>query len=172
MMTGTAERPDGDVAAREALSAWFDGEPSEARASQPLDNAPQDWAIYGLIGDAMRDPRLLQPVSAAFGARMSAALAREQSHAVPAGASKAPSRRSVRPAWLTWPSMAVAAAVASVVWVAQPLLEPDEAQTNPVALADTASLDPALVHDYTDAHRHVSGPIAVRQAMHLPGADR
>lgn len=171
MMTAKTDRSDGEVAAGERLSAGYDGELTDKTLGQLDRSAKGDWTIYGVIGDALRDPVLLKPVSATFSTRMSAALAREQAHRGALGARSSAKRRSHRPVWFAWPSLAVAAAVASVVWVAQPLLAPDEAVlTAPVA--ESASLDPVLVHDYADAHRHLSGPIAVRQAAHLSGVDR
>jgi hypothetical protein len=39
-----------------------------------------------------------------------------------------------------------------------------------MAIADNPRVDPVAL-DYADAHRHFSGPIAVRQASFTPGVD-
>jgi sigma-E factor negative regulatory protein RseA len=71
---------------------------------------------------------------------------------------------------VVWPSVAMAAAVASVVWVAKPLFVPElsapSAQTananvqSPVA----TNLEASAVRDYVTAHRQISGPSNVRPA--------
>ena len=71
---------------------------------------------------------------------------------------------------VVWPSVAIAAAVASVVWVAKPLFVPElsapSAQTananvqSPVA----TNLEASAVRDYVTAHRQMSGPSNVRPA--------
>jgi sigma-E factor negative regulatory protein RseA len=71
---------------------------------------------------------------------------------------------------VVWPSVAMAAAVASVVWVAKPLFVPElsvpSAQTananvqSPVA----TNLETSAVRDYVTAHRQISGPSNVRPA--------
>jgi sigma-E factor negative regulatory protein RseA len=173
MVTGTKNGPGGDVVALEDASAVFDG---ELDLQSEVEHHPEhlsQWSTYGLIGDAMRDPALLKPVSAAFSVRLSAALAREPVHQVNQPVDQAV---KVKPRswsnWFAWPSLAVAAAVVSVVWVAQPLLAPEDAASPALVLTESAELDPAVINDYMDAHRQLSGPIAVRQASHLPGAER
>jgi sigma-E factor negative regulatory protein RseA len=173
MATAMTNELGGDTEALEDLSAVFDGELDlQSQAEQDPHHRAQ-WSTYGLIGDAMRDPGLIKPVSAAFSVRLSAALAREPAHNVnrPLGQTPALKPRS-SPGWFAWPSLAIAAAVASVIWVAQPLLSTEDAASPALALTESAELDPAIVHDYMDAHRQLSGPIAVRQASHLPGAER
>jgi negative regulator of sigma E activity len=177
---------DRDMTRLELVSAFFDGEfdssqkvlnPASHSDLDPLEHK-QDWALYALIADSLSQPsgRALMP-SADFSARLSAALEREPAHVLvtnPAvSAARAPNKASVWPRWLAWPSLAVAAAVAAVVWVAQPLLMVDE----PVVVAIPEQVDQqptaiTVVADYANAHRHFSGPIAVRQASFEPGAER
>jgi sigma-E factor negative regulatory protein RseA len=63
----------------------------------------------------------------------------------------------------------MAAAVASVVWVARPLLVPEMGQSNAQVAATPATnvvasnADMPAVRDYVSAHRQISGPSAVRQ---------
>jgi sigma-E factor negative regulatory protein RseA len=172
MVTGTTNESGGDNVALENLSAVFDGESDLLSKAEQAPEHLSQWAAYGLIGDAMRDSALLKPVSADFRSRMSAALAREPAHQ---GSRPSDPAVSVKPkawsGWFTWPSVAVAAAVVSVIWVAQPLIAPEDSSPA-IVLTESAELDPAVVHDYMDAHRQLSGPIAVRQASHLPGAER
>jgi sigma-E factor negative regulatory protein RseA len=71
---------------------------------------------------------------------------------------------------VVWPSVAMAAAVASVVWVAKPLFVPElSAPATQTAKANTPSpvatnLEASAVRDYVTAHRQISGPSNVRPA--------
>ena len=71
---------------------------------------------------------------------------------------------------VVWPSVAMAAAVASVVWVAKPLFVPElSAPATQTAKANTQSpvatnLEASAVRDYVTAHRQISGPSNVRPA--------
>jgi sigma-E factor negative regulatory protein RseA len=71
---------------------------------------------------------------------------------------------------VVWPSVAMAAAVASVVWVAKPLFVPElSAPATQTAKADAQSpvvtnLEASAVRDYVTAHRQISGPSNVRPA--------
>ena len=58
--------------------------------------------------------------------------------------------------------VAVAAAVASVVWIALPYLQ-GAGSAPPVRVMATAS-DDAGLRDYLDAHREIAGVAPVRQA--------
>lgn len=76
---------------------------------------------------------------------------------------------------MIWPSLAMAAAVVSVVWVARPFFVPDQMMPplQQVAVADPVKpVDPAAVNDYLQAHRQLSGPAAVRPASFTPGSSR
>lgn len=71
---------------------------------------------------------------------------------------------------VVWPSVAMAAAVASVVWVAKPLFVPElsapSAQTAKANIQSpvVSSLEASAVRDYVTAHRQISGPSNVRPA--------
>lgn len=78
----------------------------------------------------------------------------------------APRRRSHLRLGLS--GLAVAAAVATVVWVAQPYVSSGPSPSAPV-LADASRDDPGL-RDYLEAHRQMAGPSAVRQVSFETGA--
>jgi sigma-E factor negative regulatory protein RseA len=71
---------------------------------------------------------------------------------------------------VVWPSVAMAAAVASVVWVAKPLFVPElsapSAQTANTTVQSpvVTNLEASAVRDYVTAHRQMSGPSNVRPA--------
>jgi sigma-E factor negative regulatory protein RseA len=179
----------------ELISAYFDGEFENSDADLLSSALPQaddldplehkeDWAIYALIADSLSQPaaRAFSP-SVEFTARLSAALQREPAHlqaadtaegceVIPVSQSAAEGP-SVWSKWFSWPSLAMAAAVAAVVWVAQPLLIPDEivVATTPTAVIQTP-VNGQVVSDYANAHRQFSGPIAVRQASFEPEVER
>jgi negative regulator of sigma E activity len=177
------------------ISAYFDGE-FEQSDLESLSNASsigadidplehrEDWAIYALIADSLAHPsaQVLGP-SVEFTARLSAALQREPAHqvafetaqdraATPLSNSSTSPRAWSR--WFSWPSLAMAAAVAAVVWVAQPLLmlNDDLVVVATPTVATETPLDGEIVSDYANAHRQFSGPIAVRQATFEPEAER
>ncbi|UOD49585.1 sigma-E factor negative regulatory protein [Orrella daihaiensis] len=167
----------------QSLSAVMDGEADLQGVKLDSHEALECWATYHLIGDALREPSATLPVSAEFAARMSAALAREVTHgagALPL-AQPRPSLRSSgrwRQAVLAWPSLAVAAAVASVVWVAQPLFELEQGAQPAMVVANEPTTTAARIveqarpeSDYVSAHRQMAGPIAVRQVAFAPGVD-
>ena len=98
----------------ESVSAWMDGEESDdVLAGLLTREGQQTWDTYHLIGDALRNSDLALTPSAAFQARLARALDAE----LPIVA--APRRRS--PLRMGLSGLAVAAAVATVAWVAQPI---------------------------------------------------
>ncbi|ARP95879.1 sigma-E factor negative regulatory protein [Bordetella genomosp. 13] len=151
-----------------AISAWLDGEGGDEFPS--LLASPQGrrtWDTYHLIGDALRSTELSVRPSADFHARLSRALEAE----LPIVA--APRRRT--PLRVGLSSLAVAAAVATVAWVAQPYLggAPAPAESSAVlADASTTNLEEAGLRDYLEAHRQMAGPSAVRQVSFDPGMGR
>jgi len=167
--------------AEQALSAYVDGQgvASSIDLSDPA--LKQRWTEYQLISDALRDPSSLTPVSQAFTARMSAALARELAHGHLSDTSEAV--EVVRPSFwerttMAWPGLAVASAVASVVWIAQPLFGLEQGIESPVTVQTVPSEGVAVTQDgssptadYVSAHRHLAGPIAPRQVAFMPGGD-
>jgi sigma-E factor negative regulatory protein RseA len=178
-------RPDDSLVAQmhseKTLSAFMDGESDLTDVDLCAIQIRQSWTTYHLIGDAMREPSALAPVSSAFSVRMSAALARESVHGQTARATVAarPPVARWRQALQAWPGLAVATAVASVVWVAQPLFGLEQGAQQTMAVVDTApakrgtaALDDARPEaDYVSAHRQLAGPIAVRQVAFTAGAD-
>jgi len=149
-----------------SLSAWLDGEGSDEFPSL-LDN-PQGrrtWDTYHLIGDALRSGELAVQPSADFHARLTRALDAE----LPIVA--APRRRL--PLRLGLSGLAVAAAVATVAWVAQPYLGGAPAgDTQVLADASAPAIEDAGLRDYLEAHRQMAGPSAVRQVSFDAGMGR
>jgi len=157
-----------EAAWEESLSAWMDGEETDDILPGLLTReGRQTWDTYHLIGDALRNTDLALTPSAGFHARLSRALDAE----LPIVA--APRRRS--PLRYGLSGLAVAAAVATVAWVAQPYLTGTPA-TEVRVLADAsgtpASADDAGLRDYLEAHRQMAGPSAVRQVSFDVGAGR
>lgn len=142
-------RQDNHAQAREqALSAFVDGEGAEA---WPLEldtpKGRQDWDTYHLIGDVLRSPGLSIQVSDKWRMRLAGALEQEPTLMVP--------RRGR--AWrIGLSGLAMAAAVASVAWVAQPYFSTGTAPTS--VLADNRSVEPPALLDYVDAHREMAIP--------------
>ncbi|WP_322999308.1 sigma-E factor negative regulatory protein [Castellaniella sp.] len=146
-----------------SVSSWVDGE-ADLRAEE-LDSpyGRQVWDTYHLIGDVMRSQDLAIQPSERFYARVSAAVAAE-----PAIVAPAPLAR--HRAWrFGLSSLAVAAAVASVVWMAKPFLSgPDAAPASTPVLAQAAepeTNDPSLA-DYMAAHQDMAGAGPVRQVSY------
>ena len=165
----------------QALSAFMDAEGHGESLDLSDAQLKSRWAQYHLIRDAMADPSSLSTVSESFVSRMSAAIAREPSHGQMTSVAAVVAQP--RPAWwrrvsMAWPGMAVATAVASVVWVAQPLFGLEQGIEQPVAIEEfnernaLAFDDQAsAAADYVSAHRHLAGPIAPRQVAFTPGGN-
>jgi sigma-E factor negative regulatory protein RseA len=152
-------RDDQEPIAWEAsVSAWVDGE-SDIRADE-LDSpyGRQVWDTYHLIGDVLRNEELAIKPSDMFYARLSRAIDDEPAIVAPAPLRK---RSAVR---LGLSGLAVAAAVATVVWVALPYVTHNGAPT--VAPAVLASTDDPSLQPYLQAHRDLAGvgAGALRQA--------
>lgn len=167
---------------RELICALMDGELEGDDVTRAVAQCEsKDWAAYHLIGDVLRRSDAIEPVSETFAARMSAALAREAAHR-PEESNRLSHSVDVAPTkseetagwkrWVAWPAFAVTAAVASVVWVAQPLFTD---QVSHVALTQSTPIQPAsesAFADYADAHRQFAGPIAVQQASYVAGGSQ
>jgi len=154
----------------ESVSAWMDGEESDDIFPGLLSREGREtWDTYHLIGDSLRNADLALTPSAAFQARLARALDAE----LPIVA--APRRRS--PLRVGLSGLAVAAAVATVAWVAQPYLT-GESGGEVRVLADASAPAPASaaddsgLRDYLEAHRQMAGPSAVRQVSFDVGAGR
>lgn len=158
------------------------------------------WQVYHLIGDTLRTPELALSTQANLSQRVAQALvaepalsasapvqvARHSSHIEAAPTLTIPAEslrltptlaeaRKLTPMSkllrrVVWPSVAMAAAVASVVWVAKPLFVPElsvpSAQTANVnvQIPVATNLEASAMRDYVTAHRQISGPSNVRPA--------
>jgi len=148
------------------ISELLDGELESHEAAGPLDalrsegEARDTWRNYHLIGDAMRDTRML---SAGFAARVAAKIAHEPTVMAPARLARAPQR----PRWQFLSAAASLAAVALVSWVAFGLQD----ETTPVAQVAPAQVaaptaqapsmttqvpPPTSANDYLYAHQGLS----------------
>lgn len=174
-MNQSTQQPDS------AISAWMDG---DAETDMPeylaSEQGRTSWELYHLIGDALRTPELAMPATHSLQQRISLALEHEPAiiaapkpdvsvntqHAVTAKKKARLWGRSV------WPGVAMAAAVASVIWVAKPFLLPEfSSPTEQVAeatipqpiRATEVAFNAPVVRDYVSTHREMSGPANVRQ---------
>jgi sigma-E factor negative regulatory protein RseA len=141
-----------------SVSTWIDGE-GEIRPEE-LDTpyGRQVWDTYHLIGDVLRNQDLAIKPSDFFYARVSKAIDAEPHIVAPR------MMRPHGPVRLGLSGLAVAAAVASVVWVALPYISGPGA-TEPASTQFIASAsDDAGLRDYLDAHREIAGVNPVRQA--------
>jgi sigma-E factor negative regulatory protein RseA len=147
---------------KQKISELMDGELERHAAAGPLDalksegEARATWRNYHLIGDAMRDARML---SAGFSARVAAKLAEEPTVMAPARLV----HRTERPRWQLLSAAASLAAIAMVGWLA---LSPQEEAM--VAKAPQPSLPatevaltaqvtpPDSANDYLYAHQGYS----------------
>lgn len=149
-----------------SISGWVDGE-GELRP-EDLDSpyGRQVWDTYHLIGDVLRNPELAIKPSDLFYARVSKAIDAEPSIVAPR------TLRAHRPVRAGLSGLAIAAAVATVVWVALPYISGPQANApEPVQVLATVNDDPGL-HDYLDAHREAAGVSAVRQVSFGQGASK
>jgi len=108
------------------ISAWMDGDrdtemPQELLSAQGRDT----WDLYHLIGDTLRTPELAMAVSPSLSQRIAQELASEP--AIVAAPKPQPVASKKLRFWgkAVWPSVAMAAAVASVIWVAKPFMLPE-----------------------------------------------
>lgn len=144
-----------------SVSAWIDGE-ADMRADE-LDTpyGRQIWDQYHLIGDVMRSEDLAIRPSDRFYVRVAAALDEEPVILAP--------RPTIRHHFWRYglSGVAVAAAVASVVWVAAPMLagSPSADTAAPVLAQVDEPAEPAdpELADYMAAHRAMAGSGPVRQ---------
>ncbi|MBF6615665.1 sigma-E factor negative regulatory protein [Pollutimonas thiosulfatoxidans] len=141
-----------------SVSTWIDGE-GEPRPEE-LDSpyGRQVWDTYHLIGDVMRNEDLAIKPSDLFYARVSKAIDAEPHIVAP----RLARRRGPLRAGLS--GLAVAAAVATVVWVALPYFSaPGTPAAQDTQVLASAADDPGF-NDYLDAHREIAGMNPVRQA--------
>ena len=139
------------------ISELLDGELEPREAGSPLDSlrtegeARDAWRGYHLIGDAMRDSRILSP---GFAARVAARLAQEPTVMAPVSRPAAPRRQR----WQALSAAASVAAVAMVGWIAfapqqsgTEVAQGTGAQQIPAVAAQVAP--PATADDYLYAHQ-------------------
>jgi sigma-E factor negative regulatory protein RseA len=157
------------------ISAWMDGDDAATMPEAVLsEQGRQTWQVYHLIGDTLRTPELAIPPTSDLRARIAQALVVEPAIiAAPRPTQSDTKQKRPGKIWRTivWPSVAMAAAVASVVWVARPFLLPDSgvsgaqmAKAVAPKSAVASNVDAPAVRDYVSAHRQISGPANVRQA--------
>jgi sigma-E factor negative regulatory protein RseA len=183
--SGGGETVPSDAAAV-TISAWMDGDEQTSLPSELFtESGHATWQVYHLIGDTLRTPELALTSKADLSHRIAQALVTEPALAqVSKNSAEKPSVRSFQanppPRQLTslaklmrrivWPSVAMAAAVASVVWVAKPLFVPElsapsvQASKTDATRAVASNLEASAVRDYVTAHRQISGPANVRPA--------
>ena len=144
-----------DVSREESCSAWMDGEESDdIFESMTSAQGRQIWDTYHLIGDVMRNSELARSPSADFQSKLARALDAE----LPIVA--APRRRSP---WRVGASgFGVLAALAAVLWVAEPYWTDQEPATPGLRMVVSAGVDDMGLRDYLEAHREMGGPSGVR----------
>ena len=149
-----------------SVSVWMDGEGGEIRP-EDLDSpyGRQVWDTYHLIGDVLRSEELAVKPTDLFYARLSKALDAEP-------AIVAPQRRRYTPVRLGLSGLAVAAAVASVAWVALPYFSGGAAQPAVSAPIVASAGDDASLRDYLAAHSQIAGVGPVRQVSFDAGDAR
>jgi sigma-E factor negative regulatory protein RseA len=162
------------------ISAWMDGDTGADMPEHVLSaQGKSTWELYHLIGDTLRTPALALPAQHSLQQRVAQAIAQEPAIvAAPKPAASSASASAAKAAggrfWgkAVWPGFAMAAAVASVIWVAKPFLLPElslpaeqvaevipEQPVRPIEVAFNAP----VVRDYVNTHREMSGPANVRQ---------
>ena len=118
---------------KQKISEWMDGELEGPDAERMLSALREEgetreaWRTYHLIGDALRDTRLLSP---GFGARMAASLAQEPTVLAPAATPALRSwRRYVMPVATAAAAAGFVGAVAFMMPLQEPSVAPQLAQT-------------------------------------------
>lgn len=165
MKTATQSKEVSEVASWEAsVSAWVDGEESVRSEDLGTPYGRRVWDTYHLIGDVLRNEDLAIVPSDRFYARVSQAVDKEPVIVAPHVRRRLPMRLGVS-------GLVVAAAVASVVWVALPYFSGADSGSSHVQVVASASDDPGLT-DYLDAHSQLIGADPVRQVSFDTGMTR
>jgi sigma-E factor negative regulatory protein RseA len=157
MQVVAKSNPEHEESAWEStVSRWVDAD-DEVRP-EDLDSpyGRQVWDTYHLIGDVLRSDELAIKPSDLFYARISKAIDAEPSIV-------APHRRKFPSRHLGLSSLAVAAAVATVAWVAAPYFSSVQNEAPTQLVASASSGDDSGLRDYVDAHRQLVGVNPVRQ---------
>jgi sigma-E factor negative regulatory protein RseA len=144
-----------DVSREESCSAWMDGEESDdIFESMTSAQGRQIWDTYHLIGDVMRNSDLARSPSADFQSKLARALDAELPIVAP------PRRRSP---WRVGASgFGVLAALATVLWVAEPYWTDHGPATPGSRMVASAGVDDMGLRDYLEAHREMGGPSGAR----------
>lgn len=163
-----------------AVSAWMDGDIDTDMPEALLTPQGQEtWALYHLIGDTLRTPGMATVSTPSLQQRIAEQLKNEPAIiAQPKPVSTAAQKTRF---WgkNAWSGVAMAAALASVIWVAKPFLLPEfsgaieqvaEIAPAPTTAIKEIALNTPLISDYVSAHRQMSGLAHVSQASY--GAPR
>lgn len=154
------------------ISAWMDGDSKTDMPEGVLSPQGQaTWDLYHLIGDTLRTPELALPATHSLQQRIAQQIKTEPPIIASAKPAATPRKTQI---WsrAVWPGVAMAAAVASVIWVAKPFVLPElsapveqiaESTPAPVKLVSEVAFNTPVVRDYVSAHRQISGPANVRQ---------
>lgn len=140
---------------KEQVSALMDGELEGPAADATMNSlggegdSLEAWRTYHLIGDAMRDTRLL---SAGFAARFARQLEQEPTVLAPANLRRASAKRF---------ALAAAASVAGVGLVGWLAFAPEAQRPQPVAKMQTIPL-PSATNDYLLAHQGFSPRVSLQ----------
>ena len=144
---------------KEQISALMDGELEGQAADSAIKGlrgegeSLEAWRTYHLIGDAMRDTRLL---SSGFTARVAERLAQEPTVLAPANIERAPAKRLV---------LAAAASVAGVGLVGWLAFAPQPQAPAPMAQVQPAMTTiplPSATNDYLLAHQGFSPRVSLQ----------
>jgi len=151
----------------ERLSASVDAEDFDFSDKARVDlllSQKQNWDMYHFIGDVMRNPDLAFKPSTKLVEQIAQRVDQE-----PTLVMSPPQISNLAPTpslWQRyWPTFAMAAAVASVVWVVRPVI--DQMQGTQTAAQFARVNNPSLtasarLNSYVRAHRDLSGPAVVQ----------
>lgn len=159
-----AKQQEPQASLEASISAWIDAEADIRPEDLDTPYGRRVWDTYHMIGDVLRSEELAIKPSDFLYARISRAIDEEPPIVAP---HTQPLRRYMR-AGLS--SMAVAAAVAAVAWVALPYFTASgpAAPETPVLAAS----EPEGLVDYVAAHRDITGIGSVRQVSYGSGGER
>lgn len=174
----TRESIDSSAGTAQAVSDFMDAQRDGFDGVVNWGEVRERWRLYHVVREVLQESHPPEPVTSSFSVRMAAALENEPIHQTPQQATeRAKAHSSSVRFWpRLWPALAVTAAVASVIWVAQPMLvgqSPDASmafvQPEAAELISAAEGQPQAA--YVSAHRQIAAPIAVRQVALMPGVD-
>ncbi|MBB5216774.1 sigma-E factor negative regulatory protein [Parapusillimonas granuli] len=141
-----------------SVSSWIDGEDDIRPEELDTPYGRQVWDTYHLIGDVLRTQDLAIKPSDFFYARVSKAIDAEPPIVAPRNLRRGGTLR------IGLSGLAVAAAVATVVWVALPYVAGEQSAPAPATQLMANAEEPSGLGDYLDAHREIAGVNPIRQA--------